>query len=397
MATPIKMERVSKVATVSEVAEWLRSPGELVEAGEPLLRVVSDKATVDVHAPAGGVLLRVDALPKAQVPVGAVLGWIGEPGESLEPPTAGEPSPIVSVGKVDDRAAPTSVPEAPAPGKVRASPMARRLAARYELPIAGIAGTGPGGRITRADVETARQRQQVPTEPASREALRSPLEPGLEQKSKPLSGIQRTMMGRMVENVQTVAQATTVAQVDMTEVVSRRETVPGTLTAWVAVAATRALEEYPLLNASLQGDQVAYHAHVNLGVAVETDAGLIVPVIQQADKLRLPQLQEELGRLIEAARQGSLSAEDLDGATFTLTNSGVLGSVLYTPMIVLPQSAILGMGRVEKMPVVRDDAIVVRSMMYLCLSYDHRFIAGGVAVRYLQRVRQFLENVGLLV
>jgi len=214
---------------------------------------------------------------------------------------------------------------------------------------------------------------------------------------QPLSGIQRIMMSRMSLSRDNVAQATTIAEVDMTEIAEIRETVPATFTAWVILATTRALGEYPILNASLYGDQIAYHPGVHMGVSVETDAGLMVPVIHNAHKMGLSDIHDELSRLVSLAREGTLTPDDVEGATFTVTNSGVLGSVLYTPMIVPPQGAILGMGRVARTPVVRDDQIAIRSMMYLSLSYDHRFIAGGIAVRYLQCVRQYLENPASLV
>jgi len=253
--------------------------------------------------------------------------------------------------------------------------------------------------IMSSDVERAiEQRSQGAGEQRGAISL-PPLEEavGPEMRIEPLTGIQRVMMQRMTMNRQTVAQATTVAEVDVSEIMGLRATVPATLTAWVILAAVRALREYPILNASLRADGIAYHEHVHVGVSVETDAGLMVPVIHNAQQMTLSQIQRELSRLVEAARTGTLAPSDVEGATFTVTNSGVLGSVLYTPMIVPPQSAILGMGRAAKTPMVRDEQVVIRTMMYLCLSYDHRFIAGGIAVRYLQRVRAYLENPVSLV
>jgi pyruvate dehydrogenase E2 component (dihydrolipoamide acetyltransferase) len=388
MAIPVKMQRLSKVSTVGEIAEWLKAPGDEVREGEPLLKVLSEKATVEVEAPASGVLLQIVTPRDTEAPVGAVLAWIGEAGESI-PGAEAQPAPAAGASPAEQlpETQATTQPEI-AGRRVRATPVARRVARDRNIPLHTVAGTGPGGIITRSDVEQA-------TRPAVEKRSAAPippLEPSADTEMRPLSGIQRIMLGRMELNLDHVAQSTTVAEIDMTEIAGTRDTVPATYTAWVILATARALAEYPILNASLQENQLAYHPGVQMGVSVETDAGLMVPVIHDVHTLGLAHIQAELSRLVQVAREGQLEPADVQGATFTMTNSGVLGSVLYTPMIVPPQGAILGMGRVAKQPVVRNDQIVIRSMMYLCLSYDHRYIAGGVAVRYLQRVRQYLEN-----
>ena len=393
MAVPVKMQRLSKVAAAGEVVEWLKSPGDRVEQGEPLLKALSEKATVEIEAPAAGVLLEIIAPAGKEVEAGAVLAWIGEPGERIAgaeaPPARERPAEATPAAP---RAEPLRLAgPAPAGDRPKAAPAARRLARERGLDLRMIAGSGPGGIITRADVQAA----AAPAVAAPAAAPMPELEPGARLES--ISGIQRVMLSRMTLNMQQVAQATTVAEVDMTEIAGLREMVPATYTAWVILAVARALGEYPILNASLYGDKIAYHPNVHAGVSVETEAGLIVPVIHNADKMGLAEVHRELGRLVEAARRGALQPEEVEGATITVTNSGVLGSVLYTPMIVPPQSAIVGMGRVARVPAVRDDQIVIRSMMYLCLSYDHRLIAGGTAVRYLQRVRKYLEAPATLV
>ena len=404
MAIPVKMLRLSKVATTAEIIEWLKSPGEPVREGEPLLRVLSEKATVEVEAPASGILLRVLVPAGKEVPVGTLLAWIGQPGETPETSAPAEMAQASVAAAREAERRPSPEPAAPA-GKIKAAPAARRLAAEHGINLAEVAGSGPDGMIMPSDVERIiEQRSQGAGEQRGERAgmpeiSLPPLEEavGPEMRIEPLTGIQRVMMQRMTMNRQTVAQATTVAEADVSEIMGLRATVPATLTAWVILAAVRALREYPILNASLRADGIAYHEHVHVGVSVETDAGLMVPVIHNAQQMTLSQIQRELSRLVEAARTGTLAPSDVEGATFTVTNSGVLGSVLYTPMIVPPQSAILGMGRAAKTPVVRDEQVVIRTMMYLCLSYDHRFIAGGIAVRYLQRVRAYLENPVSLV
>lgn len=400
MATPVKMQRLSKVATEGEILEWLKSPGDPIQEGEPLLKVLSEKATIEMESPATGILLDIVVPAGAQESVGAVLAWIGQPGETIEgtEPEASAEQPTESTNAPPTHfEAPSIAKSAGKPqGKVKASPVARRMAREHGIALESLAGTGPGGSITKSDVERVVQASRA----AVAEKVAGPvplpdLEPGT--RMEPLSGIQRIMMNRMSLSRDNVAQATTIAEVDMTEIAEIRETVPATFTAWVILATVRALGEYPILNASLYGDQIAYHPGVHMGVSVETDAGLMVPVVHNAHKIGLSQIHDELSRLVKLAREGTLTPNDVEGATFTVTNSGVLGSVLYTPMIVPPQGAILGMGRVARTPVVRDEQIVIRSMMYHSLSYDHRFIAGGTAVRYLQRVRQYLENPASLV
>ena len=392
MAIPVKMQRLSKVSTVGEIVEWFKAPGDEVKEGDPLLKVLSEKATIEVEAPASGTLLQIVVPKDTEAEVGAVLAWIGEAGEAIDE-TESQPAcdePATSAASIGQPASEQPVsPQPPRAGRRRrATPVARRIATDQRIALESVAGTGPGGIITRADVEKAAQ----PTATTRATALLPTVELAPGTDVQPLSGIQRIMMGRMELSRDHVAQATTVAEVDMTEIAGMRETVPATYTAWVILATVRALAEYPILNASLHENQLAYHPGMHIGVSVETDAGLMVPVIHEAQAMSLSRIQGELSRLVQAARDGALQPADVQGATFTVTNSGVLGSVLYTPMIVPPQGAILGMGRVARLPVVRDDQIVIRSMMYLCLSYDHRYIAGGTAVRYLQRVRQYLEQ-----
>jgi len=392
MAIPVKMQRLSKVSTVGEIAEWLKAPGDKVQEGEPLLNVLSEKATIEVESPASGTLLRIVVPRDVEASVGDVLAWIGEPGEQIEAPAPDAPAEITPImEKIPEN---QSQPHIAAIGRqVRATPAARRIAKDRHISLESVSGSGPGGIITRSDMERTVQ-------PVAKTQMAAPAptpEIPPDSNVQPLSGIQRIMMGRMELSRDQVAQATTVAEVDMTEITGARDSVPATYTAWVILASVRAMAEYPIVNTSLYGNQLVYHSGVQMGVSVETDAGLMVPVIHDAQARGPSGIHAELGRLIQAAREGALESADVEGATFTVTNSGVLGSVLYTPMIVPPQSAILGMGRVAKLPVVRNDQIVIRSMMYLCLSYDHRHIAGGTAVRYLQRVRQYLENPASMV
>jgi pyruvate/2-oxoglutarate dehydrogenase complex dihydrolipoamide acyltransferase (E2) component len=268
------------------------------------------------------------------------------------------------------------------------SPVARRLAKEHGLNVDQVAGTGPGGTITKADVQRHLEAPRE-TQPATAE------EESLEEPKIsviPLGDVRRVMSQRLTTSHQSIVQATTVADVDMTEIVRLRQRIPASFTAFVVKAAARAVAAYPFINASLDDDQIHLHNSVHMGVAVSLDEGLLVPVIRHAEHKSLAQIHQEIKDLSERARGRGLSAEELSGATMTITNSGVFGSLLFTPIIVAPQSATLGMGKVAPTPVVREGQIVARDILYLCLSYDHRFLDGAIAVRYLQKVRAHLED-----
>jgi pyruvate/2-oxoglutarate dehydrogenase complex dihydrolipoamide acyltransferase (E2) component len=448
------MERLSKFDEQSEVVEWLKSPGDPVEVGEPLVTVLSDKATVEIPAPDSGILVEIAVPSGSSVPAGTVLAWIGQPGEA---PTAAEPA-IGEAAVAPPPVAPassagtTGTPRPPvSPGRVNAVPAARRLAKALDVALETLAGTGPGGIITARDVEQAAATEATtapePTQEAGQarrrritpvalklarahglepvidelegtgpggEVVKADVEELIEARRRqpgpeaaperdvspqaphdtllPLQGVQRTMARRMSVSHQKIVQATTVADVDMTGVVSLRERIPASFTAFVVKAAARAVPEFPLVNASLEEDTIRVKKHVDMGVAVATEAGLIVPVVRHAGTKTLAEIHYELEALSERARNQALKAEDLGEPTMTVTNSGVFGSLLFTPMVVAPQSTTMGMGKVAPTPVVREDRMVIRQIMYLSLSYDHRFLDGSVAVRYLQQVRASLED-----
>jgi pyruvate dehydrogenase E2 component (dihydrolipoamide acetyltransferase) len=440
MATAVKLPHLSKYAETSEVLEWFKSPGETVQEGDPLLAVSSDKATVEIDAPSAGVLLKIVVAAGGEVPTGAVLAWIGQPGEqlvttelSVEPAAGPLGSPISGETPTADQ------PKRSFRGKAKAAPAARRLAKERNIQLEELSGSGPGGIITKSEVEKAildegRGREKTKGRKISPVARRLAEEHGLDTdqiegtgpggtitKSDvqrlleappaaqpataaeeplgepassifPLGGLRRVMAQRMTASHQTIVQATTVADVDVTDIVRLRERIPASYTAFVIKAAARAVAEYPLINASLENDKIVLHKHVHMGVAVTLDDGLLVPVIRHADSKPLAQIHREIKDLSERARNRDLTAEELSDPTMTVTNSGVFGSLLFTPIIVAPQSATLGMGKVAPTPVVRDGQITVREIMYLCLSYDHRFLDGAIAVRYLQQVRAYLEG-----
>ena len=375
MPTAVRMLRVSKGMEMGEVAQWLKGPGDNVHEGEPLLEIESEKSVVEVAAPASGVLLEGIVPEGERASVGAVVGWIGQPGE--QPP---ESAPIVESDPVDDSAEPEQQTDKPQAGsEVRAAPAVRRLAAKHGISLAAVEGTGPGGRITKADVEAASATAGVTTE---------------RERRVPLRGIRRAMAERLVRT--TPAAVTTVMDVDMEAVRALRQRLSVTYTSPVVLAAACALCDHEMLNASLDGDEIVLHDRVDVGVAVDTPRGLVVVTITGADKKSLTDVDAELRDLTAETREGRLRPEAAGEPTFTVTNSGVLGSLMFTPIIAPPQSATLGMGKVYETPVVRDGQIVAGHVMHLCLSYDHRIITGAEAVRFLAAIKAALEDpVGL--
>ena len=388
MATPIRMLRLSKGMEVGRVVTWLKHAGDAVAQGEAILEVETEKSVVEVEAAAGGVVLKLIVAEDEEVPVGTVLGWIGAPGETPDPADA-SPAAADSAPQATPDANATPAPAAPATGggKVRAAPALRRLANQRGIDLQTITGSGPGGRITKDDVEAAiGARAATPAADSAEPTAAGDLE------RIPLKGVRRIMAERMAHSAHTAAAVTTVVDVDMGAIRDLKKTRAVTYTSAVVKAAAVALQQHGILNALLEGDQILLHKHIHVGVAVAGKHGLTVLTIAGADGKTLAQVDDELGELARQARQGSLKLEHMAVPTFTITNSGVLGSLMFTPLINPPQSAILGMGKVQATPVVRDGAIVIRPVMYLCLTYDHRLVEGAEAVGALQVVKQHLED-----
>lgn len=385
MATPVKMLRLSKEMDSGQILQWFKSSGDRVERGEPLLAVLSEKAEVELEAPATGLLLKVMVQAGEEAPVGAVLAWIGQPGEEsgLDSPAQPQPDPA------HEKRAPPSAPggreKQPGVG-VRASPAARRLAARYGISLDRVEGTGPSGSITPADVERLAPSRQPGA--GSTPAAGSEIAAGDVERT-PVVGLRKRMLQRMSRSE--AVGVTTVVDVDMGEVRALKTRLSTTYTSAVVRAVALTLPDHPYLNASLEGSDLLLHKRVHIGVAVDAPRGLVVVTVPDAHLKTLQQIDGEIQRLSEEARAGSLPSQPAVAVTFTVTNSGVLGSLWFTPLINPPQSAILGMGKIQDTPAVREDRIVVRPVMYLCLTYDHRIIEGAEAVRFLQAVKRSLE------
>lgn len=377
MATVVLMPRLTDTMHQGKIVQWLKEEGEPVEEGELLFIVETDKASVEVFASATGILLKIIAAADESVDVGGRVAVIGAPGEEI----AGLLEEAAAAAPLEKESARAEA--APAASRPKASPAARRLAREKGLDLAQVKGSGEGGLITEKDI--AAHLSNIPQKPAAGS-------PYGEEERLPLEGVRRVMAERMAQSSQTAARVTTVAETDVTDLQGLSKEKAITVTAFIVRGVVKALKDFPILNASLEDGAVVVKRYFNIGVSVASPRGLIVPVLHNAERMGLKQVSEKLSALALKARESRLNLEEVSGGTFTVTNSGVFGSLFFTPMINPPESAIIGLGKIMKQPVVRGDQIVVRSMMYLSLSYDHRIIDGEAAVRFLQKVKSYLES-----
>ncbi|MBI5967277.1 MAG: 2-oxo acid dehydrogenase subunit E2 [Deltaproteobacteria bacterium] len=388
MAVEVKLSSLGVSITEGTIVRWLKKEGERVEKGEILAEVETEKVNFEIVAPESGVLLKIFYGEKTIAKADATVALIGAEGEDISGYLEKAREAEAAIKK---RAIPLAKRERIVTGEVKAFPAAKILAKQHGIDIAEVVGTGPGGQITKEDVEKyIAQKQLRPEEriPELEEVL-------------PLVGIRKTIADAMSLSVRTAAHVTTVAEVDMSQLVELRaeigpkwkeEGINLTYVPFVIRAAVKGIEHFPVINSQIVNNTLVIKKYINFGVVVAIKEGLITPVIRRVENKGLKQISKELEEISIRARDRKLSLEDLRGGTITLSNPGVFGAVLATPIIYQPQNAILWMGRIAKMPVVRDEAIVIRSMMYLCLSYDHRAIDGSIAAQFLQHIRRQLED-----
>ncbi len=384
MAQQVCMPRLSQTMTQGRVVEWLKREGDAVKKGEPLVSIESDKAEMEVESPQSGILRRVLVPAGEEANVDTPLAILAGAEENIEELLTGRPQAAGVTAPPTPRE--TAVPGVPAaPGRRQAiSPVARRVARELGVETSQVAGTGAGGLVTEKDVRAfASKGMAAPVVEAPEDA-----------QVIPLTGLRRRIAERVSLSRRTAADVTTVVDVDVSEVAALRKESGSSYTAYVVWAAAQALREFPILNASLVEERILVKRDIHIGVAVALDQGLVVPVIRFADRKDVEGVSREIDEMAARARDGQLTPDDLTGSTFTVTNSGAFGSLLFTPIINQPEVAILGMGKVADTPVVRDGAIVVRKVMYLCLSYDHRVVDGAPAVQFLQAVKRRLEQPG---
>jgi pyruvate dehydrogenase E2 component (dihydrolipoamide acetyltransferase) len=379
MVTKVVMPRLSLTMKEGTVAEWFRNEGETVTKGEPLVEVLSEKATVDVEAPATGVLRKILVEKGMDVPVNETLAIIAAPDEQLTEIDIES----LSVETEEEKGA-VEVPEVKAEvalkanERVVASPAAKRLAREHGIDLAQVKGTGPGGRIVEEDVQRFVQ-QASQTMPRVKEVI-------------PLTGIKKTTAERVSRSFRTAPHSTVIMEVDMTNATKLRSEKQISYTELLVKAVAEALKKHPLLNSTLTEDEnIKVYEDVNVGVAVATEQGLVVPVVHSADKMTLEEIASDLRDLAEKARESKLAKEDVSGGTFTITNLGMYGVDLFMPIINPPEAAILGVGKIMDKPVVEGKEILIKPVMILSLAYDHRIVDGAPAAKFLQEIKKTLE------
>lgn len=429
----VVMPQMGESIVEGTLTKWLKKVGDRVERDEPLFEISTDKVDTEIPSPAAGTLTEILAQEGDTVQVNAVVARIGDGAAAAAPAPAAEPEPAKAEPPpqpAPEQAKPAEVEEpAPAPAAEApaaeeyagpVSPLVRRMAREHNIDLKTVKGTGAAGRITKADLEAVIGKAPAPAaEPAP--ALAPPMEPARTETTKPaaepapatrpvpprtrvepMSIMRAKIAEHMVHSKRTSAHVTTVHRVDMTRIARVRAAAKEefqqrygyglTFLPFITRAAVEALRQFPVVNASIEGTNVLYHNEVNIGIAVALENGLIVPVIRNADEKNVVGLQRAIVDLAARARSRQLKPDEVQGGTFSITNFGSFGSLFATPVINQPQVAILGVGSIEKAPVVIDDAIAIRHMAYLALTFDHRLIDGALADQFCQKVKAVLEN-----
>lgn len=398
MAVEVQMPSIGLSIPEGTIERWLKKEGDSVGKGELLVAITTEKVTVEIPAEVSGVLLKIVCPAGMKVKVGQTIAIIGEAGEQGEAvPKAGE----VQYTPVSQSQAAARQPGRVGRGELKVSPLAVKIAAEHGVDIREVAAQFPGKKIGKDEILSFIEKNKGKAPSKETGALSGRGMAG-DEEVKPLSGALRAMAEHMAMSTRTAARVTTMAEVDLTELIKLRNSLKEkfqqeykvnlTFVPFVLRAMAEGVKEFPILNASLRGEEVIFHRSVNVGVAVDTGETLLVPVVKDVAHKSILELSREVIQISDRARGKKLSLQDIQGGTISLTNAGVYGALLATPIIHQPQSAILWMGKAMETPVVRDGQIVIRSMMYLCLSYDHRIIMGSQAVRFLQVVKKNLEN-----
>ena len=420
--TIITMPALGESVSEGTVTRWLKNVGDSVAMDEALLEVSTDKVDTEIPSPVAGTLLAIDVPVDSTVPVGARLALIGSSSGTVAAPVVAPAAPVIPAPVAPVVTAPVvSAPPVAAPAAAPAAaqsdayvtPIVRKLAAELGVNLATIQGSGVGGRIRKEDVQAAAKPVATHSAPASQSSapIAAKLSPvaasPLRGTTVTMSRLRKVIAARMVESLQVSAQLTTVIEVDVTKISRLRDRAKATFEAregvklsflpFFAVAVCEALKVHPVLNSSVEGDQITYHGAEHLGIAVDTERGLLVPVIHNAGDLNMGGIARKISDLAARTRDNKVSPDELGGGTFTITNTGSRGALFDTPIINQPQVAILGLGAVVKRPMVvrgedGGETIAIRSMVYLGLSYDHRVVDGADAARFLVTLKERLEG-----
>jgi 2-oxoglutarate dehydrogenase E2 component (dihydrolipoamide succinyltransferase) len=402
MSIEVRVPQLPESVADATLVAWHKKPGDAVSRDENLVDLETDKVVLEVPAPSAGVIKELKVADGATVTSGQLLAILDEAATASAAPAKADKSPA---------------PAAAADRDDKLAPSVRRLVEEHQIDTASLAGSGRDGRITKADVlahlESREASVPAPPPPDKKSTVVAP--PAVpaaaigarEERRVPMTRLRARIAERLVEAQAAAAMLTTFNEVDLSEVMALRSRYKDAFekkhgsrlgfTSFFVKACIEGLQRFPEVNASVDGKEIVYHEYYDIGVAVSTDRGLVVPVLRDAQAMSFAEIEKSVTSYAERAREGSITIEELTGGTFTITNGGVFGSLISTPILNMPQSAILGMHKIEKRPVVVDDAIVIRPMMYLALSYDHRLIDGREAVQFLVAVKEALEDPARLL
>jgi 2-oxoglutarate dehydrogenase E2 component (dihydrolipoamide succinyltransferase) len=393
MAKEIRVPALGESVTEATIAKWFKNAGDAVKADEPLVELETDKVTVEVPAPVSGKLASIDAAAGAVVNVGALLGAIEEGAAGAAP-------------KASEVAAPKKVESIAAKSEAPLSPAVRKIVEENKVDTGAVAGTGKDGRITKGDVIEHLAKPAVEVKPlaipsAPQRVAAAPQDASREERVR-MSRLRQTIARRLKDAQNVAAMLTTFNEVDMTNVMALRNVYKDVFEkkhgvklgfmSFFVKAAIQALKDIPAVNAEIDGEDIVYKNYYNIGVAVGTDKGLVVPVLRDADMLSFAGVEKTISDYGKKARDGQLQIADMQGGTFTISNGGVYGSLMSTPILNAPQSGILGMHKIQERPMAVNGQVVIRPMMYLALSYDHRIVDGKEAVTFLVRMKEGLED-----
>ena len=405
MTDEIRVPILGESITEATVGRWFKQVGEAVEEDEPIVELETDKVALEVNAHVAGVLTEISAQEGETVEVGALIARIDPTAKpTVQPQAAVEATPEPAPKAVSETKTETlKKPETPAGTASVAplSPAVRKLISEHDLDPAKISGSGKDGRITKADVLEAIEKFSAPVAAVVAPVTTS-ASPGAREERVPMTRFRKRIAERLKEAQNTAAMLTTFNEVDMTNVIQARqqyrdlfEKKHGVRLGFMSFfikAAVHALKEIPAVNAEIDGDEIVYKNYYNIGVAVSTPSGLVVPVVSDADRLSFAETEKSINSLAQRAREGKIALGDLQGGTFTISNGGVFGSLLSAPILNPPQSGILGMHKIQERPVAIDGQVEIRPMMYLALSYDHRLVDGREAVMFLVRIKECVED-----
>jgi 2-oxoglutarate dehydrogenase E2 component (dihydrolipoamide succinyltransferase) len=422
MPTDIIMPQMGESIVEGTITKWLKKPGDKVQRDEPLFEISTDKVDAEIPAPASGILQEIKVTEGTTVNVNTVVGTIAADGEAAAKPAAPAPEKPAAEKKEEKKAAPTPAAATPAPvaaapdadEEARSSPLVRKIAREHGISLSQVSGTGLGGRITKQDIQSFIDNQSSapaasapPPAAAAAPAPRPAAPAAFPGDLVPMTKMRQLIAKHMIESRRTSAHVHCMYEVDFTRIVNiraknkagfeQRHGARLTFMPFFVRAAVMALQQWPIINASLEGDNIRYHRQINVGIAVALDWGLIVPVLKNSGDLNFLGLQRGITDLGERARTKKLKPEDVEGSTFTVTNPGQFGAVFGLPIINQPNSAIMGVGGITKMPLVitdKDgtDSIAIRSVVHLTLGYDHRLIDGAVADQFMAQVKKNLET-----